>query len=140
MYNKEKQLTTSFVFTYLRGDFNDQYYVHLASRQASLPYQYTCQIRKQDDKNFYSLMFRSTIWKNIFFFHILGIRQIQGYQHFRTVRSHHRGDKNNKGKNDHKFFMYGPQCEKHGGGRGVSIIRLGPSCFPAIIGPMSIYA
>ena len=51
-------------------------------------------------------------------------------------------------QNNNQFFIYGPQCENKlcifgywggGGLSGPSIIRLGPSCFPAILSPVSIY-
>ena len=61
--------------------------------------------------------FKSKIWNKYLFFHIWGVlgallRQTQGYQIFRTVRPHHRADKCiTREQNNHKFFIYGPQCD-----------------------------
>ena len=53
----------------------------------------------------------------------------------------------NKGKQfENKFFICEPKCKKYmyilgylGGPEGSSIIRLGISCFPAILSPISMF-
>ena len=47
---------------------------------------------------------------------------------------------------ENQFFIYGPKCKKNvyfgailGALRGSSIIRLGLSCFPAILSPIPMY-
>ena len=53
----------------------------------------------------------------------------------------------NKGKQfENQFFIYEPKCNKNmyilgylGGHEGCSMIRLGLSCFPAILSPISMY-
>ena len=89
--------------------------------------------------------------KKIILFSYLGgpggaIRRTQVNENFSAVRTHNRADKFiTREKNNHQFFIYGPQCEKcafwaiRGGLGGPYIIRLGPSCFPAILSPISIY-
>ena len=75
----------------------------------------------------------------------LGRTQVN--ENFRAVRPHNREDKFiTRDKNNHQFFIWA-QCEKkshfglfgEGGLGGPSIIRLGPSCFPGILSPISIY-
>ena len=37
----------------------------------------------------------------------------RAYQIFRAIRPHHRADKCiTRGQNNHRFFIYGPECEK----------------------------
>ena len=41
------------------------------------------------------------------------LRRIQVNENFRVVRPHNRADKFiTREKNNHQFFIYGPQCEK----------------------------
>ena len=54
-----------------------------------------------------------------------GLRRTQVNENFRAVRPHNRADKFiTREKNNHQFFIYGPQCEKmrilgySGGGGG----------------------
>ena len=82
------------------------------------------------------------IYKNIYFLIFGGtwapLMSINGYQNVRARRPHHRADICIQGKNNHPFFIYGPQCEKiaflaiRGAVGDPSIIRLDPSCFPAM--------
>ena len=73
-------------------------------------------IRKQSDKTFLSL--NPKYEKNNTFFHIWGgpggaLRRTQVNENFRAVRPHNRANKFiTMEKNNHQFFIYGPQCEK----------------------------
>ena len=102
------------ILGYLGG--RDQTGHILLSSLSSHPY--PCQIRKQSDKKFLSL--NPKYEKNIyFFFSYLGgpgggpICRTQVNENFRTVRPHHRADICiTRGKNNCKFFIYGPQYTK----------------------------
>ena len=56
--------------------------------------------------------------KKLYFFSYLGgpggaLRQTQVNENFRALRPHNRADKFiTREKNNHQFFIYGPQCEK----------------------------
>ena len=62
--------------------------------------------------------FKPKIWKNNTFFFIFGgswgaLRRTQVNKNFRALRPHNRADKFiTREKNNHQFFIYGPQCEK----------------------------
>ena len=107
-------------------------------------YMYMLKIRKQSDKTFLSQ--NPKYEKNNTFFIFGGswgaLPRTQVNENFRAVRPHNRADKCiTREKNNSQFFIYGPQCEKMhfglfgGGGGGLG----GPSCFPGIISPISIY-
>ena len=98
---------------------------YLAFQLSSHPYLCTCEIRKQSDKTFLSL--NPKYEKKIILFFIFGgsLRRTQVNENFRAVRPHNRADKFiTREKNNHQFFIYGPQCEKmrilgySGGGLG----------------------
>ena len=97
----------------------------------SPPYLCTCEIRKQSDKTFLSL--NPKYEKIILFFHIWGGPGGGGGPYVEPrwtkiteqLSPHNRADKFIKWeKNNHQFFIYGPQCEKmrilgySGGGGG----------------------
>ena len=75
------------------------------------------------------------------------LRWTQVNENVRAVRSHHRVYKFiTRGKNNHLFFIYGPQCEKkiafwaiRGALGGPYIIGPDPSCRSAILSPIAIY-
>ena len=56
--------------------------------------------------------------KKLYFFSYLGgpggaLRQTQVNENFRALRPHNRAHKFiTREKNNHQFFIYGPQCEK----------------------------
>ena len=122
------------------GVFNDQTKTYLAFQLSSHPYICTCEISKQSDKTFLSL--NPKYEKYIIFFIFGGpggaLRRTQVNENFRAVRPHNRADKFiTREKNNHQFFIYGPQCEKmrilgySGGGAGWPINNpTGPILLP----------
>ena len=82
---------------------------------SSHPYLCTCEIRKQSDKTFLSL---NPKYEKIILFFIFGgswgaLCRTQVNENFRALRPHNRADKFiTREKNNHQFFIYGPQCEK----------------------------
>ena len=78
-----------------------------------------CKTRKKYNRQFF--IYGPPMWRNMhfwLFYSYLGgpggpLRQTQGYQIFRAVRSHYRADKFiTREKNNCPFFIYGPQREK----------------------------
>ena len=130
MYNKGKQFENHFFiygpkckqniyFGLFGGPWGGLQWLdwaYLAFQLSSHPYLCSCQIRKQSDKKFLSL--NQKYEKNIVFCSYLGgpggpLCRPQAYQIFRAVRPYHRADKLiTTEKNNHPFFIYGPQCEK----------------------------
>ena len=77
--------------------------------------------KKKNNRQFLSYM-GPNVKKNVhfwLFYSYLGgpggpLCRTQCYQIFRAVRSHHRADKFiTRKKNNHQFFIYGPQCKKN---------------------------
>ena len=64
------------------------------------------------------IKFKPKIWKKLYFFSYLGgpggaLRRTQENENFRALRLHNRADKFiTREKNNHRFFIYGPQCDK----------------------------
>ena len=128
MYNKGKQFENHFFIYWPKckkkcifwgyfggpeGVFNDQ--TNLSCFPAILSYLCTCEIRKQSDKTFLSLNPKyEKIIKNFIFGGSWGaLRRTQVNENFRALRPHNRADKFiTREKNNHQFFIYGPQCEK----------------------------
>ena len=89
------------------------------------------------------LKFKPKIWKKYTFFSYLGgpgepLRQTQVNKNFRAVRPHHRTDICiTREKNNHQFFIYGPQYKKmcilgYSGGPGWPINNwTGPILLPS---------
>ena len=125
MYNKGKQFETQLymnILGALRG--SSMIRLGLSCFPAILsPIICTCEIRKQSDKNLISLNPKY---------------ETQVNENFRAVRPHNRADKFIKReKNNHQFFIYGPQCEKncilgYSGGPGWPINnQTGPILLPS---------
>ena len=122
---------------------------YLAFQLSSHPYKSACEIRKQYNKNFLVLNPKYEN-KNMYtsYLGVLGggaLRRTQVNENFRAVRPHHKADMCiTRGKKNHQFFIYRPQCAKRCilgysvGLAGPYIIRPGPSCFPGILSPISI--
>ena len=151
MYNKGKQFENYFwaILGALRGSSMIRLGLSCFPAILSLISICTCEIRKQYDKKFLSINPKYGRKKKIIFGGPGGpLCRTQVNENFMAVIPHNRADKfKTREKNNYQFFIYGPQCEKkcafwaiRGGGGlgGPQIIRLGPSCFPAILSPIAL--
>ena len=90
-------------------------WAYLAFQLSSHPYLCTCEIRKQSDKKFLSL--NPKYDKNNTFFIFggswAGLTSNPGEQKFQDSKTSLQSRQiYNRGKNNHQFFIYGPQCAK----------------------------
>ena len=122
-------------------------WAYLAFQLSSHPYLCTCQKRKQSYKKFLCLNPNY----DFFFFFIFGgpggpLCRTQVNENFRAVRPHNRADiRITREKITASFSYTGHNIQKfaflaiRGALGGPLIIGQGPSCFPAIPSPISIY-